>query len=737
MAALLIVACGGEAAAPSIPTPPPTPSAPVLSGLSPSSGPAAGGTSVSISGSSLVTGATVTIGGAAATVTGSSATAITAVTPAHAAGAVDVTVRNPDGQSATLTASFTYLAAPPPAPTLAGVAPSSGPAAGGTAIVLTGTHFDAGATVTVAGAAASVSARSATSITATTPAGAAGTADVTVHNSDGQVATRAAAFTYLAAPPPPPTLVSVSPATGPVAGGSTVTLSGTGFSSPSVTFDGAVATVTGSTPTSIVVVTPPHAAGAVSVGVANGDGQSATLASSFTYTAPVVIPPPAPTSVGPASGPTAGGTTAVVSGSGFDGGATVTVGGTNAPVVTRSASSLTITTPPHAAGSASVVVRNGDGQSGSLPGSFLYVAPPALASLSPVRGPTAGGTAVTLSGSGFVTGASVSFGGSAAPASVVSATSISATAPAHGSGVVDVQVVNPDGQSSTLPASFTYDAPVGVPPVVSGVSPGLGPIAGGTTVTVTGSGFVDGLAVLFGGISGTVVGAVTATSFSAITPTPVSAGPVDVTVVLPGSGLSGTLASGFTYQGPGPSVTAMSVRGGPATGGTITLFAGSGLQAGTRVTFGGIPATGVSYDPVLDRLQATTPASALGPSADTFVDVVLTNPDGQSTTVATKFHYGPPPAPTGLAAVAPATLTTIHRDDTIIITGTDFTAALSPDPRAGLQVNLGGAASILSKTPTQIVITAPKLNPGTYQVVVVNFDGQHAVAPGFVVYPGP
>jgi hypothetical protein len=141
---------------------------------------------------------------------------------------------------------------------------------------------------------------------------------------------------------------------------------------------------------------------------------------------------------------------------------------------------------------------------------------------------------------------------------------------------------------------------------------------------------------------------------------------------------------------------------------------------------------------VLDRLQAVTPPDPLGPATDGFVDVAVTNPDGQTSTLAgTRFHYGPTPVPTSLATVAPVTLATVHKGDTIVITGTDFTAALAPDPRAGLQVSIGGIAAIVSRSPTQIVVTAPKNNPGTYQVVVVNFDGQYGIAPGTVVYPGP
>src|SRR5205085_11196199 len=84
-------------------TPPPGP-APTVSNINPNSGTTAGGTSVTITGTNFVSGATVKLGGTAATgIVVSNSTTITATTPAHAAGTADVVVTNPDNQSGTLT----------------------------------------------------------------------------------------------------------------------------------------------------------------------------------------------------------------------------------------------------------------------------------------------------------------------------------------------------------------------------------------------------------------------------------------------------------------------------------------------------------------------------------------------------------------------------------------------------------------------------------------------------------
>jgi hypothetical protein len=87
--------------------------------------------------------------------------------------------------------------------------------------------------------------------------------------------------------------------------------------------------------------------------------------------------------------------------------------------------------------------------------------------VSPASGPAGGGLAVTLSGSGFAPGASVHFGGVPAATVVVSnTTSLTAVAPPHGPGPVDV-VVGAGGQQAGRPAAFRYDP---VPPVLHAAS---------------------------------------------------------------------------------------------------------------------------------------------------------------------------------------------------------------------------------------------------------------------------
>jgi len=83
--------------------------------------------------------------------------------------------------------------------------------------------------------------------------------------------------------------------------------------------------------------------------------------------------------------------------------------------------------------------------------------------VAPQSGATTGGTAVTITGGGFVSGATVSFGGAAATSVVVvNATTITAHVPAHATGPVTVTVTNPDTASAPLANSFFYAPPPAV-----------------------------------------------------------------------------------------------------------------------------------------------------------------------------------------------------------------------------------------------------------------------------------
>ena len=91
------------------------------------------------------------------------------------------------------------------------------------------------------------------------------------------------------------------------------------------------------------------------------------------------------------------------------------------------------------------------------------------------------------------------------------------------------------------------EPPVSDPPTVTGISPGTGPVAGGTSVTITGTNFVNIANVTIGGNPVTGLAVVASTEITATTPAATSAGGVDVVVNSTNHGW-GTCGSCFVYH---------------------------------------------------------------------------------------------------------------------------------------------------------------------------------------------
>jgi len=338
-----------------------------------------------------------------------------------------------------------------------------------------------------------------------------------------------------------PAVTGVSPTAGPSPGGTTVTITGSGFTGATAVDFGSVAadsfTVNSATQ---ITATSPAGTGTVDVTVVTPNSTSATSpADQFSYMAA-----PAVTGVSPTAGPLVGGTTVTITGSGFTGATAVDFGSVAAGSFTVNSATQITATSPAGTGTVNVTVVTPNGTSATSPADqFSYSAAPAVTGVSPTAGPLAGGTTVTITGSGFTGATAVDFGGVAAGSFTVnSATQITATSPA-GTGTVDVTVVTPNGTSATSPADqFSYSAA----PAVTGVSPMLGPLAGGTTVTITGSGFTGATAVDFGSVA---AGSFTVNSATQITATsPAGTGTVDVTVVTPNGTSATSAADQFTYN---------------------------------------------------------------------------------------------------------------------------------------------------------------------------------------------
>jgi hypothetical protein len=577
---------------------------PVISVVSPATGSTSGSTSVTITGTDLSGAPSVTFGGVAGTIGLNTSTSITVDTPAGTAGAVDVVVTTPYG-SHTKTSAFSYVA--PPA--ISTVSPASGSTAGGASVTITGTNLSNATSVTFSGTAATITGNTATQIIVNTPSKAAGLVDVKVTTAYGSD-TRTNAYTYVT---PAPTISAVSPATGLITGGTSVTITGTDFTAVSSVKFGTVsaATYNVDSPTQITATAPAGAAGPVDVVVTTATG-TATRTNAFTY----VTPAPTISSVAPATGSTTGGTSVTITGTNFAAVSSVKFGTVNAATYNVDGpTQITATAPAGAAGPVDVVVTTGTGTA-TRTNAFTYTVttpPPTISSVAPATGPTIGGTSVTITGTDFTAVSGVKFETvNAASYTVDSSTQITAIAPAWTAGAVNVSVTTAAGTGNRTNA-FTYITPTPAP-TISSVSPGSGPVGGGTVVTVTGTDLAGATVVRFGGVSGTIT-ANTGTEITVTSPAG-AAGAVDVSVTTPAG--TGTLTSAFTYVTPvTPTLTLSPVNS--TLPGTVegrdyrvefSAAGGSGPYAFTMAS-GSLP-SGLSLDAATGVLSGKAASGAAG-----------------------------------------------------------------------------------------------------------------------------
>jgi alpha-tubulin suppressor-like RCC1 family protein len=376
------------------------------------------------------------------------------------------------------------------------------------------------------------------------PVAVSGLSGVTSASSgDGQV--------LAVAPFAPPTVTGITPSTGAPAGGTSVTITGTNLSEATAVKFGSTAASSYkvNSATSITAVAP-AGSGTVDVTVTTPEGTSATGSSDeFTYGTPTV------TKLNPTSGPLGGGTPVTISGTNLTGATSVKFGSTNATSFTVNSATSVTATSPSGSGTVDVTVTTGGGTSATGPSDqFSYgtaTGPaPTVTKLKPTSGPTGGGTTVTISGTNLTGATSVKFGSTNATSftlqTIKGVTSISAVAPAESPGKVDVTVTTPGGISATSTKdSFKFL------PTVAGVSPSSGSKAGGTSVTITGTGFALGKTATvfkFGTTKATSVNCTSSTTCTVVSPAH-AVGTVDVkATVNKVSSAKSAPADQFTYN---------------------------------------------------------------------------------------------------------------------------------------------------------------------------------------------
>ncbi|GAA0949817.1 hypothetical protein GCM10009575_072380 [Streptomyces rhizosphaericus] len=394
----------------------------------------------------------------------------------------------------------------------------------------------------------------------------------------------------------------------------------------------------------------------------------------------------------PAAGSPGGGTPVTLTGSNFTQAMAVRFGPNFALSYTVvSATQITAVAPP-GSGTVQITVTTPAGTSNGV--AFGYAAAPTLTAISPASGPATGGTTVTLTGTNLLGATAVRFGAvNATSFTAVSATQITAVAPA-GSGAAQVTVSGPGGTSNGVSYAYVVVAV----PVLTAVSPGQGPVGGGNTVTLSGSGLTGVTAVTFGSTPALSFTVVSATQITAVAP-PGAAGPVQITVTGPG----GT-SNGVTYFYVGvPTLTGASPAQGPTAGGTTVTLTGTNLLGATAVRFGAVNATSFT-------VVSATQITAVAPSGSGTVQITVVTPGGTSNGVS--YTYVPTPVLTSLSP----TQGPLGAGTTVTLFGSGLTAT-------GSVVFGSTPASFTVVSDTWVTAIAPSGPAGPVNVHVITVGG--------------
>lgn len=517
-----------------------------------------------------------------------------------------------------------------------------------------------------------------------------------------------------------PTVSSISPSSGPLSGGVTVTIVGNNFDTTAlattVSIGGNAATSVSVTDANTLTCTTPSAiiAGTASVVVTTTGGGGSNTDILYTYqTAPTV------TGVTPPSGPLGSTSSVAIAGTNFIGATGVTFGGTAATSIIVVSPTLITCTAPSASSAATVSVvvttPSGTNSANSL---FTYQTAPTVTGISLSSGPLTGGRSVTLTGTNFIGATGVTIGGNPATSvTVTNSTTLTCTTPsALSAGTASVVVTTPSGAN----AGNSLYAYVLAPTVSSiattgGITATSGTANGGTTVTITGTNFTGPNpftpVVTFGTTAATSVAVATSTSLTCVTPSG-SAGPASVLVTTPG----GVNAANnfYSYVLTPPTVTDIGPAAGSSAGGTSVTITGTNFTGATAVTFRGVPAADVIVASPT-TIVCTTPAGTAGAAS-----VAVTTPSGAASSNLYTYVQ-PPPTVTGTSAnaISPARGSTLG-GTLVTITGTNFNGT------GGVTIGGVPATNVTLIDSTTLTCITPPGSVDTVSVVVTTVGGTNA-----------
>lgn len=432
-----------------------------LNSVIPNRGRTAGGERIRVIGTGFAAGMSLTIGGqVCGDLEIASQNLARCTTPPGIAGAAEVFALHevvvdgsPERRQASLAEGYTFF----DPVQVASIQPERIPARGGVPVEIRGVGLIEGTRVSIGGRpAGNLEYQMDGSILALAPAGMIGAADVTASNFNGSDTLVGGAFYYEDVD-----LRAVEPPVGPVGGGTAVVLQGTGLvRATRVLFgDGAAEVQAASDDRSELTVNSPAGPGPgpVSVSVSNENGEIA-LAGAFVYyddsrddfTVAGVAPP---------AGPVQGGNDVFVVGSGFSANTEITFDGRIVPCELMDAFRLRCVAPPSIAGAIDIGVSEG-GETITLDDGYAYFETLEVIAIDPDRGSIAGGTVVTLSGTGFTPDMIVELGGQALEDLQIidEITAVGVTA-ANTPGPVDVRA-STEFSRAAIPGGYRYFDPV-------------------------------------------------------------------------------------------------------------------------------------------------------------------------------------------------------------------------------------------------------------------------------------
>jgi hypothetical protein len=367
---------------------------------------------------------------------------------------------------------------------------------------------------------------------------------------------------------------------------------------------------------------------------------------------------------------------------------------------------------------------------GGVPPTILFaesnILAPVVLAITPTTGPVTGGT-IVITGVNFYDVHAVSIGN--VPASgftVTSTTSILAIVPAFAGG--EISVTTPLG-TAIGPAYNPF-------PIITSISPGSGPIRGGTPVVVSGKGLPNSWTYpfSFGGTAVTASCGEVANQCGMVAPPAplLQAGAVDITV----DGSPPVAADKFTYTGP--IITGLSPNTGSAYGDTPVLVEGNGFASNMTVTFGYAQGSPVDTTCQLGTVVATPGSdscSFFAPPGTGPVHVVANVNGALSTpTNADLFTYVEPPT----GALSPDT-GPMTGGTPVTLTGTNFSTAPGTTIVLFTDAGVGAQVTASCATTTTCQLTTPEFGePGNAFLakVYVKANGIAAAVPsGFTFTP--